>query len=109
MAAQNDEHPLKHFGVPYEDEPHPSIANPAIQANTFKLKPSVLQIVRQNQFSGSHKEDPNLHISVFIQYTDTLKSNGVNPDTIRLLSHLNFDPESPNQYIYHSVCITSIT
>ncbi|MCH87321.1 hypothetical protein A2U01_0008188, partial [Trifolium medium] len=60
------------------------IVNPAIQANNFELKPSLLQIVQQNQFFGNPTEDPNLHLSVFVQFADTLKSNGVDPEAIRL-------------------------
>ncbi|MCH89637.1 putative transposable element protein [Trifolium medium] len=82
--ANNDNRPLKDFVVPSEDEPHSSIVNPAIQANNFELKPSLLQIAQQNQFSGNPTEDPNLHLSVFVQFADTLKSNGVDPEAIRL-------------------------
>lgn len=52
--------------------------------NYFELKPTLLQIVQQNQFSGNPTEDLNLHLSVFVQYANTLKSNGVNPEAIRL-------------------------
>src|SRR4030042_2451744 len=74
MALQDDR-PLKDYAVPSEDEPHSSIVNPAVQANNFELKPSLLQIVQQNQFSGNPTEDPTLHLSVFVQFTDTLKIN----------------------------------
>ncbi|PNY08729.1 1-aminocyclopropane-1-carboxylate deaminase-like protein [Trifolium pratense] len=56
----------KDFAVPSEDEPHSSIVNPTIQANNIELKPTLLQIVQQNQFSGKPTEDPNLHLSVFV-------------------------------------------
>ncbi|KAK2393252.1 hypothetical protein QL285_055218 [Trifolium repens] len=53
MALNNNENrPLKDFAVPSEDEPHSSIVSPTIQANNFELKPSLLQIVQQNQFSA---------------------------------------------------------
>ena len=29
-------------------------------------------------------DDPNLHLSLFVQYADTVKANGVNPEAIRL-------------------------
>ena len=70
--AQNANRPLKDFVVPSQDEPHSSIVTPTIQANNFELKPSLLQIVQQNQFSGNPTEDPNLHLSVFVQFADTL-------------------------------------
>lgn len=84
MGDANDNRPLKDFAVPSDEEPHTSIVRPAIAANNFELKPSLLQIVQQNQFSGNPTEDPNLHLSVFVQFADTLKCNGVDPEAIRL-------------------------
>ena len=79
---------LKEYAVPSQAEPHNSIAAPAIARNDFELKPSLLSAVQQNQFSGSPTDDLNLHLSVFVQYTDTIKANGVNPeaDTIAPIS-----------------------
>ncbi|XP_058761643.1 uncharacterized protein LOC131635058 [Vicia villosa] len=54
------------------------------EANKFELKPSLLQAVQQNQFSGSPTDDPNLHLFMFVQYANTVKANGVSPETIRL-------------------------
>src|ERR1044072_9500143 len=76
--------PLKDYAVPSQAEPHNSIAAPAIARNDFELKPSLLSAVQQNQFSGAPTDDPNLHLSVFVQYADTVKANGVNPEAIRL-------------------------
>ncbi|XP_045802435.1 uncharacterized protein LOC123896027 [Trifolium pratense] len=80
----NNARPLRDYAVPSEEEPHSSIAPPNIEARNFELKPALLQIVQQNQFSGSPTEDPNLHLSVFVQYADTIKANGVEPEAIRL-------------------------
>src|ERR1051325_6734337 len=71
--------PLKDYAVPSQAEPHNSIAAPAIARNDFELKPSLLSAIQQNQFSGAPTDDPNLHLSVFVQYADTMKANGVNP------------------------------
>ena len=75
---------LKDYAVPSQAEPHNNISAPAIARNDFELKPSLLSAVQQNQFSRSHTDDPNLHLSVFVQYADTVKANGVNPEAIRL-------------------------
>ncbi|GAU39887.1 hypothetical protein TSUD_397240 [Trifolium subterraneum] len=40
--------------------------------------------LQQNQFSGNPTDDPNLHLSIFLQYADTVKANGVSPEAIRL-------------------------
>lgn len=90
VMAEPDNRPLKDYDVPSGDEPHSSFVPPAIQENTFELKPSLLHIVQQNQFSGNPTEDLNLHLSVFVQYADTLKSNGVDPHSI----HFSFIPSS---------------
>lgn len=64
--AENDNRSLKNFVVPSDEDPHSSIVYPEIAVNNFELKPSLMQIVQYNQFSGNLVEDPNLHISVFV-------------------------------------------
>ncbi|XP_050890546.1 uncharacterized protein LOC127095951 [Lathyrus oleraceus] len=76
--------PLKYYVVPSQEEPHNNIAAPAINRNDFKLKSLLLSVVQQNQFSSTPTDDPNLHLSVFVQYADTVKTNGVSPKVIRL-------------------------
>lgn len=66
--AEPDTKPLKDYVILSQDKPHPSIIPPAIQVNNFELKSSMLYIMQQNRFSGNPTEDPNLHLSVFIQY-----------------------------------------
>jgi len=61
-----------------------SIARPAVDANNFELKPTLFSMVQQCQFGGTPMEDPNLHLSVFLEVCDTLKLNGVSNNTIRL-------------------------
>lgn len=80
----NQNNPLKDYATPYQEDPYSSITPPTIEANNFELKPALLQIVQQNQLSGNPIEDPNLHLSVFVQYTNTLKANGINPKIIQL-------------------------
>lgn len=40
--------------------------------------------MHQTKFSSNPTEDPNLHFSVFVQFANTLKSNGVDSEAIRL-------------------------
>ncbi|XP_050893343.1 uncharacterized protein LOC127099416 [Lathyrus oleraceus] len=84
MAEGVQNRSLKYSAIPSWDEPHNNIAAPTIEANNFELNPSLLSAVQQNQFSGSPTEDLNLHLSVFLQYADTVKANGVSPEAIRL-------------------------
>ncbi|MED6146151.1 hypothetical protein PIB30_031848 [Stylosanthes scabra] len=43
---------------PTADSCGSTIRRPAIQANNFELKPSLIQLVQQDQFSGNYHDDP---------------------------------------------------
>ena len=74
----NDTKALKAFSEPKINDILSSIVRPAIQATTFEIKPSTIQMVQNSvQFEGSPKEDPNMHIRDFIEICDTFKFNGV--------------------------------
>ena len=60
------------------------IRQPTIQANKFELKPITLQLIQNIQFMGLPNEDPNTHISNFLEVCDTVKYNGVSDEAIRL-------------------------
>src|SRR3954463_5802069 len=84
MAEDRNQRPLKEFAQPSNEEPSSSIVNPTITTNNFELKPSLLQLVQQNQFAGLATENPNQHLKVFIQLADTLKANGATLEAIPL-------------------------
>lgn len=44
----------------------------------------MLQIVQHNQFSDNLTKDPNFHLSAFVWFADTLKSNGIDSEAIKL-------------------------
>ena len=56
----------------------------AIKANNFKLKPALITIVQQHQFTGHPFEDPNEHMGRFMRMANTIKLNGVRPEVIKL-------------------------
>ena len=68
-----EEHTLIEYATPSTDEPHAVIVYPAVEANIFEIKPALLNLVQQNQFSGSHTEDLNLYIATFLRLSGTLK------------------------------------
>jgi hypothetical protein len=70
-----DERTLKEYATPSTDEPHAIIVYPTVEGNNFEIKAALLNLVHQNQFSGSPVEDPNLHISIFLRINETLKEN----------------------------------
>ena len=60
------------------------VRQPPIQANNFELKPTLITMVQQHQFTGHPSEDPNEHLGRFLRMENTVKLNGVNPDIIKL-------------------------
>lgn len=62
-----------------------SIARWKFEANSFKIKPNVNQMVQQMvQFDVLPHEDPNAHITNFLEWCDTFRMDGVTDNAIRL-------------------------
>ena len=57
---------------------HPVIRRPPIQANNFELKVVTLQLLQGIQFHGLQSEDPNTHLTSFLEVCDNVKYNGGN-------------------------------
>ena len=57
---------------------------PPIEANNFELKPTLITMVQQHQFTGHPSEDPNEHLGSFMRMAHTVKLNRVKPDVIKL-------------------------
>ena len=55
-----------------------------MDANNFKLKPSLITMVQQHQFTSHPTEDPNEHLGRFLRMANTVKLNGVRPEVIKL-------------------------
>ena len=76
---------LMNFSQPKINDIQSSIVRPAITANTFEIKPGIIQWVQNSvQFGGSPTEDPNTHIRDFIEICNTFKFNGVSEDAVKL-------------------------
>ncbi|XP_073120585.1 uncharacterized protein [Henckelia pumila] len=60
------------------------IAQATINANKFKLKPALINMVKQNQFNESATTNPHMHLRTLLEITDKVKMNGVSEDIIRL-------------------------
>ena len=56
-----------------------------VAANNFKIKPTMIQMIQNSQFSGLPYEDPIGHMTRFLEYCLTFKLNGVQPEAIRLI------------------------
>nr|GEW20817.1 reverse transcriptase domain-containing protein [Tanacetum cinerariifolium] len=65
----------------YED----AIVVPAITADNFELKHSLLTLLQNKQFFGHDKEDPHAHVRYFNKITSTLKFLNVSNTSIKLM------------------------
>ncbi|KAL5563890.1 hypothetical protein UlMin_033637 [Ulmus minor] len=63
------------------------IRRPTIQAKNFEIKPSFIKMVQANQFGGMSKDDPNAHISSFLEVCDLCKINGRFKEMLRKCPH----------------------
>ena len=63
---------------------YPVVRKPLIEANNFELKPSLLTMVQQHQFTWHPSEDPNEHLGRFLRMSNTVKMNKVNQDVFKL-------------------------
>ncbi|KAL0411066.1 UNVERIFIED_CONTAM: hypothetical protein Slati_3696300 [Sesamum latifolium] len=78
------ERPTMEYSFPAADGTISSIALPTVQANNFEIKPSIIQIIRSSVLFGLPEEDPNKHLSNFLEICDTFEFNGVSDDAVRL-------------------------
>ena len=60
------------------------ICRPPIQANNFELKAVTLQLLQGIQFHRLRSEDPNTHLTRFLEVCNNVKYNGVTEEAIRL-------------------------
>ena len=82
--AQPERRTLGNFAMPDISGSFGGIVAPAIANNNFEIKPSIMQLVQNNQFRGLQGEDPYAHILAFLNVCATFKINGVTDDAIRL-------------------------
>ncbi|CAM8943795.1 unnamed protein product [Rhodiola kirilowii] len=75
---------LGDYTDPHVSEFQSAIAPLGIENNTWELKTCLIQMVQNNQFSGTMNEDPHPHLKCFIQMCNTVKTNGVPPESYYL-------------------------
>ena len=75
---------MEDFWRPIIQEEYSAIRQPTVDANNFELKPALITMVQQHQFTGHPTEDPNEHLGRFLIMANTVKLNGVRPEVIKL-------------------------
>ena len=68
---------MEDFWRPVIQEEYSAVRQPAVEANNFELKPTLITIVQQHQFTGHPTEGPNEHLGKFLRMANTVKLNGV--------------------------------
>ena len=68
---------MEEFWRPIIQEEYSIVRQPAIEASNFELKPALITMVEQNQFTGHPSEDPNEHMERFMRMANAVKLNGV--------------------------------
>ena len=76
---------MEDFWRPIIQDEYYAIRQPTVDdANNFELKPALITMVQQQQFTGHPTEDPNEHLGRFLRMANTVKLNGVRPEVIKL-------------------------
>ncbi|CAM8934036.1 unnamed protein product [Rhodiola kirilowii] len=71
---------LKDYATPTAYGYRSPILVPTVDNQDFDLKTSTIQMVQSNQFSGRDNEDPNSHLTTFLEVCATFKINGFSED-----------------------------
>ena len=75
---------MEDFWRPIIQHEYSTVRQPTIEANNFELKPPLIIMVQQHQFTGHPSEDPNEHMGRFMRLANTVKLNGVRLEVIKL-------------------------
>ena len=80
-----DESTLRDYTMPRVELHQSSIRRPTIAANSFKIKPLIIQMIGTTcMFNGLVNDDPNLHLQKFNEICDTFKYNEILDDFVKL-------------------------
>lgn len=66
MADNQNQKVLLNYAMPNVNDAQPNIVRPTINANNFKIKPVLIQIVQQEQFGGEPTKDSHVHLANFL-------------------------------------------
>ena len=75
---------IEDFWRPVIQAEYSAVRQPAMESNNFELKPALITMVQQHQFTSHPTEDPNEHLGRFLRMENTVKLHGVRPEVIKL-------------------------
>ncbi|KAK4395265.1 hypothetical protein Sango_1680800 [Sesamum angolense] len=99
---------LRDLAVPSALSLHSSISGPLIELDDLELKLALISIVQHNQFGGLPTENPNLHLSIFLDCFEVLNLSRVSSDAIKL-KLFPFSLKDDARAWLHSLPVGSIT
>ena len=74
---------MEDFWRPVIQAAYSTVRPPAVEGNNFELKPALITMVQQHQFTSHPTKDPNEHLGRFLRMANTVKLNGVRPEAIK--------------------------
>lgn len=81
----NGERTIQAYHFLAMDGTHSSIAPPPVAANSFELKPILLQLIQNaGHFNGLAHEDPHQHLINFLEICESYKQNVVTPEALQM-------------------------
>ncbi|KAK0575359.1 hypothetical protein LWI29_037893 [Acer saccharum] len=85
LPQVGEERTLRDYTMPRVEMNQSSIRQPTIAANSFEIKPSIIQMIGITcMFNGLVNDDPNLHLQKFNEICDTFKYNDIPDDFVKL-------------------------
>ena len=75
---------MEDFWRPIIQEEYYALRQPAIEANNFELKPTLITMVQHHQFIGHPSKDPNERMGRFMRMANIVKLNGVSLEVIKI-------------------------
>lgn len=60
--TNNNQRALWEYAIPTAHDGISRVVRPPMDANTFEIKPSIVQMIQQNQFRGLPNENPFVHL-----------------------------------------------
>ena len=75
---------MEEFWKPIIQREYSVVRQPPIEANNFELKPALITMMQQHQFTGHPSKDSNERLGRFMRMENTMKLNRVRPDVIKL-------------------------